>query len=118
MYDTNVTAPEVIRAPKEEKIDIVYSEDPALKERNKQLGEELERLALSEMNANLRMQNIAREYDLLKEKFLELEKLSKVPRTVYIERKVTEEVEKHQRIGNEVDKVLDMYEKNRMVRHK
>lgn len=61
------------------------------------------------MNANLRMKNIADEYDILADKYKELKEKAETPNTVYLEKRVVQEVAVPQRIGNEVDRMFDMY---------
>lgn len=61
------------------------------------------------MNANLRMKNIADEYDILADKYKELKEKAETPNTVYLEKRVVQEVAVPQIIGNEVDRMFDMY---------
>lgn len=106
-------APEVRRIAEAERTRVIYKEDPRIKKRNEDLQNEIDGMMLAQQTAELRAKNAKSEYEILQEKYRELEEILKNPRVVYIKKEVPTRVEVKQRIGDSVEKFLDMFERNK-----
>ena len=109
-FEIAAEPPQVVRLAEPNLKEVRYEKDPYLTEQNLRLSKELEAALLEEQNAKNDLREKYKDIERLNDTIAQLKNLP--PKTITKEVYKTQQVIQPTRIGDQVDRLFDMYKKN------